>query len=271
MQSWDSRHRLIEQMKEFEVLQLKAIRAIVPAAGKGRRLQKLSGDMPKAMFPVGNRPMLEIVLENLDFIDTKDIFIVVGHAKEMILERFGDRYSYAEQTEQLGTGHAVMMCAEDFKDFEGTVLITFGDMPLFRREEFYKMCRQHQENGAACTLMTAENSELKMWARVVRDAEGKFSAIVEGKDCTPQQAQIKELFAGVLAFDSKALFELLPQLGCSNVQHEYYVTEVPEMMVSRGMKVETYFTADGDDLRGINTPEDLEICEKILLQRSTNI
>ena len=140
-------------MKEFEVSQLKAIRAIVPAAGKGRRLQKLSGDMPKAMFPVGNRPMLEIVLGNLDFIDAKDIFIVVGHAKEMILERFGDRYSYAEQTEQLGTGHAVMMCAEDFKAFEGTVLITFGDMPLFRREEFYKMCRQHQENGAACTLI----------------------------------------------------------------------------------------------------------------------
>ena len=92
--------------------------------------------------------------------------------------------------------------------------------------------------------------------------------IVEGKDCTPEQAQIKELFAGVLVFDSKALFELLPQLGCANVQHEYYVTEVPEMMVRRGMKVETYFTADGDDLRGINTPEDLEICEKILLQRS---
>ena len=221
---------------------MKTIRAIVPAAGKGRRLQKLSGDMPKAMFPVGNRPMLEVVLENLNFIEDKDIYIVVGHAKEMILERFGDRYCYAEQKEQLGTGHAVMMCADAFKDFDGTVLITFGDMPLFRRDEFYKMCRQHQENGA----------------------------IVEGKDCTPEQAQIKELFAGVLVFDSKALFELLPELGCSNVQHEYYVTEVPEMMVSRGMKVDTYFTADGDDLRGINTPEDLEICEKILLQRSEN-
>ena len=247
---------------------MKTIRAIVPAAGKGRRLQKLSGDMPKAMFPVGNRPMLEVVLENLNFIEDKDIYIVVGHAKEMILERFGDRYCYAEQKEQLGTGHAVMMCADAFKDFDGTVLITFGDMPLFRRDEFYKMCRQHQENGAACTLMTAENPDLKLWARVQRDGNGKFITIVEGKDCTPEQAQIKELFAGVLVFDSKVLFELLPLLGCSNVQHEYYVTEVPEMMVSRGMKVETYFTADGDDLLGIKTPEDLEICEKILRQRT---
>ena len=98
-----------------------------------------------------------------------------------------------------------------------------------------------------------------------------FAAIVEGKDCTPEQAEVKELFSGVIVFDSKALFELLPQLGCSNVQHEYYVTEVPEMMVRRGMKVETYFTKDGDDLRGINTPEDLEACERILRQRTFTV
>ena len=250
---------------------MKEIRAIIPAAGKGKRLQKLSGDMPKAMFPVGGRPMLEIVLENLNFIEEKNVYIVVGYGKDVIMERFGDRYHYAEQKEQLGTGHAVMMCAEDFKDFDGTVVITFGDMPLFRRNEFYKMCRQHEENGAACTLMTAENPDLKLWARVLRDEEGKFSSIIEGKDCDEEQAKIKELFAGVLVFDSKELFKLLPELGCTNVQHEYYVTEVPEMMVKRGLKVDTYFTADGDDLRGINTPEDLEICEKILLKRCVTV
>lgn len=250
---------------------MKEIRAIVPAAGKGKRLQKLSGDMPKAMFPVGGRSMLEIVLENLNFIDDKNIYIVVGYGKEVIMERFGDRYHYAEQKEQLGTGHAVMMCADDFKDFDGTVVITFGDMPLFRRNEFYKMCRQHEENGAACTLMTAENPELELWARVLRDETGKFSAIIEGKDCNPEQAKIKELFAGVLVFDSKELFKLLPELSCANVQNEYYVTEIPEMMVGRGLKVDTYFTADGNDLRGINTPEDLEICEKILLERYATV
>ena len=246
---------------------MKAIRAIVPAAGKGKRLQKVSGDMPKAMFRVGNRPMLEVVLENLGFIEDKDIYIVVGYGKERITEYFGDRYGYAEQTQQLGTGHAVMECAEAFKDFDGTVLITFGDMPLFRRDEMEKMCIQHAESGADCTLMTAENPNLKLWARVLRDEKGEFAAIVEGKDCTPEQAQIKELFSGVMAFNSKSLFEVLPQVGCANVQQEYYVTEVPELMVKRGMKVDTYFTADGDDLRGINTPEDLEICEKILNQR----
>ena len=81
---------------------MKEIRAIVPAAGKGKRLQKLSGDMPKAMFPVGGRSMLEIVLENLNFIEDKNIYIVVGYGKEVIMDRFGERYHYAEQKEQLG-------------------------------------------------------------------------------------------------------------------------------------------------------------------------
>lgn len=246
---------------------MEAIRAIVPAAGKGKRLQKVSGDLPKAMFCVNSRPMLEIALENINFVADKDTYIVVGYGKEKILEYFGSRYHYVEQQQQLGTGHAVMECAPDFEGFEGSVLITFGDMPLFHRSEMQKMCEQHQQSGADCTLMTAENPDLKMWARVVRDNAGKFQAIVEGKDCTAEQAQIRELFSGVMVFNSKSLFSVLPQVGCANVQNEYYVTEVPELMVKQGMKVETYFTKDGNDLRGVNTPEDLQACEEILKER----
>ena len=248
-----------------------AIRAIIPAAGKGSRLHAISGDLPKAMFRVAGRPMLEIVLENIGFIQPEDIHIVVGYGKEQIIEYFGEPYHYAEQKEQLGTGHAVMTCADAFKDFDGTVLVVFGDMPLFRRKDMESMCRQHQENGADCTVMTAENPDLTMWARVTRDEQGKFSAIVEGKDCTPEQAKIKELFSGVLVFNSKSLFEILPQVGCANVQKEYYLTEVPELMVKNGLKVDTFAIADGDDLRGINTPEDFEICQKIIQSRYATV
>ncbi len=247
------------------------IRAIIPAAGKGSRLQALSGDLPKAMLPVNGRPMLETVLENVRFIEPKDIYIVVGYRKEAITECFGDIYNYAQQTEQLGTGHAVMMCADSFKNYDGNVLITFGDMPLFRYEELKEMCVRHEKSGADCTLMTAENPSLKMWARIVRDEQGGFERVVEGKDCTPEQAKIKELFSGAMVFNSRSLFEILPELGCSNAQKEYYVTEVPELMVKKGMKVETYFNQNGDDLRGINTPEDAEICERILKERENDI
>ncbi len=246
---------------------MKTIRAIIPAAGKGSRLQKLSGDLPKAMFPVNNTPMLEIVLDNIRFINEDDIYIVVGYAKEKILEYFGDRFHYVEQKQQLGTGHAVMECSEAFSDFDGNVLVTFGDMPLFRRDELLAMCCQHDERGADCTMMTAENPKLTMWARIVRDKDGAFSRIVEGKDCNAEEAKIKELFSGVMVFNSKSLFEILPLMGCANAQKEYYVTEVPELMVKKQMKVETYFTKDGDDLRGINSPEDLEVCEAILKKR----
>ena len=247
------------------------IRAIIPAAGKGSRLHAVSGDIPKAMFRVSGRPMLEIVLENIGFILPEDVHIVVGYGKEQIIEYFGDTYHYAEQKEQLGTGHAVMTCAENFKDLDGTVLVVFGDMPLFHRSDMEKMCAQHIANGADCTVMTAENPDLTMWARITRDEKGNFSAIVEGKDCTPEQAQIKELFSGVLVFNSKSLFEILPQVGCANVQKEYYLTETPELMVKNGMKVDTFAIADGDDLRGINTPEDLEVCQRILEKRYATV
>lgn len=246
---------------------MKSVRAIVPAAGKGSRLQKISGDIAKAMFPIGDKPILEYVLDNISFIDKEEIFIVVGCGKEQITDYFGDDYHYVEQKQQLGTGHAVMECAKEFENFDGSVLITFGDMPLFRYEEMKEMCRQHIESGADCTLMTAENSSLKTWARIIRNENGDFSGIVEGKDCTPEQSKIKELFSGVMVFNSKSLFQILPKIGCSNVQKEYYITEVPELMVKNGMSVDTYFTEDGDDLRGINTPEDLDICNAILMKR----
>lgn len=250
---------------------MKNIRAIIPAAGKGSRLQAVCGDLPKAMFMVGKRPMLDYVMDNISFIKPRDIYVVVGYGKDKIIEHLGDGFNYVEQTQQLGTGHAVMECSDAFADFDGSVLVTFGDMPLFRREEMEAMCIQHDENSADCTIMTANNPNLKLWARVVRDEKGSFAGIVEGKDCTPEQAQIKELFSGVMVFNSKSLFAILPKVGCANVQKEYYITEVPELMVKNGMRVDTYFTADGDDLRGINTPEDLEICEKILENRDVKL
>ena len=245
-----------------------SFRVIIPAAGKGTRLSSSPDAPPKALYPLCGRPLLDYVLEQTDFIAPKDTWIVVGYKKEEILTRFGDAYHYAVQSEQLGTGHAVMQCADDFRDYDGTVLVTFGDMPLFRRECMKAMCEQNSSHHAACTLLSAVNPALTMWAHIVRDADGRFVDIMEGKDCTPEQLRQPELFAGVLAFDSKELFRLLPQLGTQNVQHEYYLTEVPGLMAKLGLKVETYPTDDPDDLRGINKPDDVAVCEAILRKRN---
>ncbi|MBE5781688.1 MAG: UDP-N-acetylglucosamine diphosphorylase [Clostridiales bacterium] len=243
------------------------MRVIVPAAGKGSRLHSAQADLPKVLHCACGKPLLEIVLEQTDFIAPEDTYIVVGFQKEKVMDYFGKKYHYVEQKQQLGTANAVSVCEPWFRDYEGTVLVTFGDMPLFRREMMRSMCLHHEQTGAACTLMTAENPELTFWARIVRDEKGKFSAIVEAKDCTEEQKQIKELFSGVLVFDSKALFDILPQVGTNNAQGEYYLTEVPELMAKQGLKVETFMTDDGDDLRGVNTKEDLLICEQVMRKR----
>ncbi len=244
------------------------IRAIIPAAGKGTRLGTCEKDVPKVMRLCGGRPILETVLENVRFIPDSNVYLVVGYKKDCIIDHFGDRYHYVEQKQQKGTGHAVMVCADEFAGFDGTVLVTFGDMPLFRSRDMKAMCSLLEKEKAACVLMTAENPSLTLWARIIRDSDGVFDAIVEGKDCTPEQAKTKELFAGVLCFDSKALFDTLPELGTNNVQGEYYLTEVPELLKKKGFKVLTYMIKDGSDLRGVNTPEDLELCERELLKRN---
>lgn len=241
------------------------VRAIIPAAGKGTRLN--CSDVPKAMYEVCGKPLLEMVLENTDFISPENIYIVVGYKKEKIIGHFGEKYNYVEQKEQLGTGHAVNVCAGEFADFDGTVLVTFGDMPMFRKEILKEICERHTERKAACTLLTAYNPNLDNWAKVIRDENGRFKAIVEGKDCTPEQNRLGELFAGVLVFDSKALFATLPKLSRENAQNEYYLTDVPRIMSEDGLTVDVLMTDDPDDLTGVNTPSDIEACEKIIKKR----
>ena len=243
------------------------MRAIIPAAGRGTRLSTSPDAPPKAMFQLLGRPLLDYVLEQTDFIAPDDTWIVVGYKREQILTHCGDKYHYAVQEQQRGTGHAVMMCEEDFRNYDGTVLVTFGDMPLFRRESMKAMCEHNVACHAACTLLTVVNPAVPMWAHVTRDADGRFQSIVEGKDCTPEQLRQPELFAGVLVFDSKLLFEYLPKLHTANVQHEFYLTEIPELMARHGLTVETFPTNDPDDMRGINTPDDIPVCEAILRRR----
>ena len=243
------------------------MRVIIPSAGKGRRLGTRDGEPPKVLHRVCGRPLLEIVLSQVDFIPDEDIYIVVGYQKEKVMQAFGSRYHYVEQNEQLGTGHAVRMCEPWFRDYDGTVLVTFGDMPLFRREILKKICAFHEARQADCTLLTAENPALPYWARIVRDETGRFSRIVEAKDCTPEEKNIRELFSGVLVFNSRSLFRFLPEIGNCNAQGEYYLTEVPELMARRGLRVETLMDDDGDDLRGVNTQEDLAWVEQVMRQR----
>ncbi len=239
------------------------MKAIVLAAGKGKRLQSEKFNMPKVLREAKGRALLDYVLENVNFIAPEDTTVVVGYKKEMVKETIASTYKFADQDEQLGTGHAVACAASQFEDYDGPVLILYGDMPMIKRETYQALVNKHLEEKAACTFLTAITESPLAYGRIIRE-DGKIVNIVEEKDCTPEQFVIKERNVGVYVFDSKLLFENLKLLKNDNAQGEYYLTDVPKLLISAGKPVTSYTIGDTCEIYGVNTLEDLEFCEKNL-------
>ena len=240
------------------------IKAIVLAAGKGTRLQ--SDGLPKVMRLARGRPLLQYVLDALSFIDKQNIVIVVGYKKEAITQVYGG-YSFAEQSEQLGTGHAVMSTSGIMSGYDGSVLVCCGDMPAVSRHTYESLANEHSSCGNDCTILTGGSSTDLPYGRVLRNADGGFLKIVEERDCTSEQLKITELNSGVYVFSAPMLFSALKGLKRFNAQAEYYLTDVPEIMCACGAKVGIFKRDLGDEILGVNTPEQLAQVEKILKSR----
>jgi len=248
------------------VIFMKNIKAVVLAAGKGTRLHSDENDAPKVMREACGKPLLWYVLDSLSFIDKKDIILVVGYKKESVVDRFSE-YPYAVQHEQLGTGHAVAAASDELEGFEGALLVCYGDMPAIKREVYENLLKTHFEQGNNCTLLTGESTLDMAFGRILRDANDNFVHVVEEKDCTPEQLEIKELNTGVYVFDTQMLLSALKELRNDNNQGEYYITDVPAIMREHGAKIGIYMRNLGDDIIGVNTVDQLELVEKILTAR----
>ncbi len=242
------------------------IKAVVLAAGKGTRLRTEGCDLPKVMRLAAGKPLLSYVLDGLDFIDKKDITIVVGYKKETVIAGF-DGYDFAVQAEQLGTGHAVMSAKDALSGFDGAVLVCCGDMPLIRKETYRALCEAFFASGAACAILTGTSSEKLPYGRIVRDENGGFVKMVEDKDCTPEQKNITELNSGVYVFDCKKLLASLTRLKNNNAQGEYYLTDVPEILQLDGEKISLCKRDLGLEIIGVNTPEQLAQVESVIKDR----
>ncbi|MCK5811791.1 MAG: NTP transferase domain-containing protein [Clostridiales bacterium] len=244
------------------------MKTIILAGGKGKRLMSENHEMPKAMREVNNRPMIDYVIENTSFSD--EIILVVGYKKEAIIEHTQKKYTYVYQKEQLGTGHATLCAYPALNDYKGPVLLTFGDMPLFTKATYQKMFETHGKEKADCTILTATvdgDNPLPKYGRIIRDSQGDVIKVVEDKDCNNEEELIRELNVGVMVCDSEKLFTCLKQVGNSNKQNEYYLTEVPEIMKKNNFKVITYQLFKSDEIYGANTIEELLLVEKVLKER----
>ena len=238
--------------------------AVILAAGKGTRMKS---KLPKVLHKVGGHPMLEHVMDAAEAAGCRDNVVVIGHGAELVRELVGDRARIALQAEQLGTGHAVLQAADTLKDFSGTVMILCGDTPLLEADELEKFYAEHVKSGAAATVMSALMDDPFGYGRILRDANGDVAGIVEQKDASKEQKQIKEINTGNYCVEAPLLFEVLRTLGNDNAQGEYYLTDVLAKLRAMGKKVGGVITADSEMIMGVNSRRQLAEAESVMRRR----
>lgn len=250
----------------YTVADMDDLRAIILAAGKGVRMRS---DLPKVFHKVLGKPLLAYVIETVQKLGIQKIYVVVGYKKEVITDYFKDSgVEFVEQKEQLGTGHAVMQVGPQLKGFSGEVLVLAGDVPLLKAETLKGLIGFHRQHKAAATDLTANLPDAGSYGRIIRDKAGHIIRIVEKKDATPEDLQIKEINTGSYCFNSPALFKALSEVKPENAQKEYYLTDTIEILKAKGLPVFAYLAPDWRETLGVNTPDELQEIEDILKSRS---
>ncbi len=238
--------------------------AVILAAGKGTRMKS---KLYKVLHPVCGKPMVQHVVDQVSQLGLQKLVTVVGHGAEMVQEQLGNVSEFALKAEQLGTAHAVDQAASVLANEEGTTLVICGDTPLITAETMEALLQQHKEAGAMATVLTAYIEEPAGYGRIVRNENGHVEKIVEHKDANEKELAIKEINTGTYCFDNKALFASLSKVSNDNVQGEYYLPDVIEILKNEGHIVSAYQTEHFDETLGVNDRVALSQAEIIMKNR----
>jgi len=230
---------------------------VVLAAGKGTRMKS---SLPKVLHKLAGKTMLNHVLDTASYLPAAKLTVVTGHGSEQVRASVvNHRVNWAEQTEQLGTGHAVAQAVDHIAD-DGKVLVLYGDVPLIKQQTLDSMLALVSAGSMA--LLTVKLADPKGYGRIVRDKAGVVTAIAEHKDATAEQHQINEVNTGVMALNSSDLKTWLPMIGNNNTQGEYYLTDLIEIAKSQGRVVNTHFPTCEQEVEGINDRVQLSKLER---------
>jgi len=246
---------------------MKSLTAVILAAGKGTRMKS---DIPKVLFPVAGKPMLQHVIDTLGKLGVSDIFVVVGYGAEQVRAAITGPVTWVEQRRQLGTGHALAQAAPEL-DGVGDLLVLFGDTPLLTAETLQGLIREHQGRGNAATVLTARVPEPSGYGRIIRGSDGCVRAIVEEKDANPEQKAITEINSGTMCFAWPKVKPVLARLNTDNVQGEYYLTDIFALLVAEGERTGAYLTGDCDEVAGVNDRIQLAWAEKVMRSRINRV
>lgn len=229
---------------------------VVLAAGAGTRMKSTK---QKTLHEIGSRTLLGHALHAAAGINPDHLVTVVGHQREQVspvVEKISNELDrevvQAVQEEQRGTGHAVSCGISPISDFEGTIIVTNGDVPLLTPETIEGLRDTHTVQGNAVTVLSMRLADPTGYGRIIRDTDGSVSAIVEHKDATDEQRLVDEVNSGVFAFDAAALRDALTKLDTNNAQGELYITDVLEIARTAGHGVGAHVAANPQELAGVN-------------------
>ena len=235
--------------------------SIILAAGMGTRMKS---KLPKVLHKICGKELAAWVIDASKNAGAERVCTVIGHCADKVKDALGDKCEYALQTEQKGTGHAVMQAT----DFIGTYTVVLnGDAPLITSDMIKNAVRRHAESGNSATVITAVFDNAAGYGRIIRAEDGSVLGIVEEKDASPEQKKIREINSGMYVFNGADLLSALSGLTPDNAQGEYYLTDTLSILLSEGKKIGAYTVEDNDEIRGINDRLQLNEAERIMQKR----
>ncbi|HBP75354.1 MAG: bifunctional UDP-N-acetylglucosamine diphosphorylase/glucosamine-1-phosphate N-acetyltransferase GlmU [Alcanivorax sp.] len=230
---------------------------VILAAGKGTRMKS---DLPKVLHPIAGRPMVQHVVDAAGALDPDNTVLIYGHGGDAVRQAVtGSRLQWAEQAEQLGTGHAVAQALPHLE--EDVVLVLYGDVPLIQPQTLRDFVARVDDQSLA--LMTLTLDDPSGYGRVIRDGDGKVRRVVEQKDASDDEKAVREINTGILACTRRFLNDSLPRLSNSNAQGEYYLTDLIAMAVDAGMEVVTEQPGHAWEVDGVNDRVQLARLERV--------
>ncbi|MHC4339023.1 MAG: NTP transferase domain-containing protein [Planctomycetota bacterium] len=246
----------------------RSLAAIVLAAGQGKRMGAL---VPKVLIEACGKTLVEHVLAALEPLGASPVVVVYGHGGDLVKEALDHRgLRFAHQPEQRGTGHATQCGLSALEeDPKGDVLVVCGDTPLLTTEALAGLVEEHCAKGRALTVLSAELPDPGQLGRILRDpATGRLRAIREAADADAEEMAIREINTGVMTIALEHLGGALARLTADNVQSEFYLTDLPGLLLADGLEVGAFMTADTGAALGVNNPDELTSAERLMRERA---
>lgn len=248
------------------------LRVVLLAAGQGKRMKS---QVPKVLHPVLGKAILGRILDAVDALDAAHVHIVVGHESQQVCDYLQKNspktpYSTHLQEPQLGTGHALMQVVPDLKNFKGTLLVSVADAPLLSSASFSRLVQAHREKKAAFSLLTTIVDDARSYGRIVRDTKGNVTHIVEDKDASESEKQIREINPAIYCLEWPAVEPGLNSLRNDNKQKEYYLTDLLAWSVDKGLTVADALCDDWREVSGINSRLELAEANKLMRDQVVN-